>query len=814
MSMQRHLPVIVMLILTAASPALAGAVLEVVETPGDHYTITAIDDADPGVRYWQCKVDVVSGCIYSFVDFTDAGDGTGGHTDYMGSGGYGRQCSLLQFIGRGGRVGTRKLAVGGLASRLSFQAAPDGSAFTIRYVEDETATAFFQSGYGSGELALTPGDLLTTITVTVRPPTSAGTAWDWSISQRNVSDHGLDPRVWAVQETQSYLQEAIPVARDWETSEVNGYWDDAAPVSFTRHTVGANSLGLTAGRQFIIDYRYNLVGMANGNVTAAGSWAGFTYMTYKSPYNTTSNFALQSGEVRTDVGQLRMDIAAPAVGDAPVADAGDDQVHTIHTTDPAVVTLDGTASSDPDGTVVSYAWVDIFGDLIAQTAAPELYLHEGDYYFTLIVTDDDGNVGYDEVRVQVIFEWDYTLYDAWPGRDPDDPDQLVNLYGQSITRPVITDLVWPETPGDAEVCLYADDKVAAVSLTVDDNTVPDHAWWIDKCDQYGLHMVWFVIVGSHRLNSGNAYFGTWEVFQTNIVDNGQEVQSHTISHKADDDVRPADQMHWEYSYSRALIDANLTGNRCLTLAYPSGNGQPAIAAEYYIAARGTTGGANLPHNTNYLFTKAGGLSAIPRLLDPTDTYYARGWIVPLWHLIQEEDYPALEANLAMAADHSDELWFGSFTEVAQYGQQRDTATLTVTSAEETAGVKMTLTDRMWDDVFDYPLTIKVRLWNTWTTCAATQDGRPVEATLITHEDDTYALVKAVPDRGEIVLTFGLPAKPGDCDGDGDVDLDDFAILKTNFGRADVTAGPAEGDCDTDGDVDLDDFAILKTHFGT
>jgi len=55
--------------------------------------------------------------------------------------------------------------------------------------------------------------------------------------------------------------------------------------------------------------------------------------------------------------------------------------------------------------------------------------------------------------------------------------------------------------------------------------------------------------------------------------------------------------------------------------------------------------------------------------------------------------------------------------------------------------------------------------------------------------------------------------PGDCDGDRDVDLDDFAILKQNFGRTDVTAGPSEGDCDCDGDVDLDDFAMLKQNFG-
>ena len=56
-------------------------------------------------------------------------------------------------------------------------------------------------------------------------------------------------------------------------------------------------------------------------------------------------------------------------------------------------------------------------------------------------------------------------------------------------------------------------------------------------------------------------------------------------------------------------------------------------------------------------------------------------------------------------------------------------------------------------------------------------------------------------------------KPGDADGDGDVDLDDFVVLKQNFGTP-AGATAATGDFDGDGDVDLDDFVILKTNFGT
>ena len=53
--------------------------------------------------------------------------------------------------------------------------------------------------------------------------------------------------------------------------------------------------------------------------------------------------------------------------------------------------------------------------------------------------------------------------------------------------------------------------------------------------------------------------------------------------------------------------------------------------------------------------------------------------------------------------------------------------------------------------------------------------------------------------------------PGDADLDGDVDLDDFVLLKINFGTGDTWG---EGDFDGDGNVDLDDFVILKNNFGT
>jgi len=65
------------------------------------------------------------------------------------------------------------------------------------------------------------------------------------------------------------------------------------------------------------------------------------------------------------------------------------------------------------------------------------------------------------------------------------------------------------------------------------------------------------------------------------------------------------------------------------------------------------------------------------------------------------------------------------------------------------------------------------------------------------------------DMDELVEVI-LGTHHGDADLDGAVDLNDFVILKQNFGTG---AGWAAADFDGSGSVDLNDFVILKTNFG-
>jgi len=329
-----------------AATSVAAPTLTVVETPGDYFTITAHDSVDPSIRFWEIRVDVPSGGIYSFKDLTDAGDGGGGHTDYLGAGGYNRQCTLLYFDGRGGNVCTRNNPLAGLADRLTFDTAPDGSAFTITYAESAATPDFFHDAYSDGAKTLSPGDLLTTITVTIRPPTPDGTFWNWRLEYENVSDHELSPKIWAAEWITTWMNDSIVRTSDAETSRVDGPYDPASMVSYARWTVGDNvAAGLTTGREFVVDYQTGLSVCDAGGGVNESTWAGFGQMQYASPFSYSSTL-LPVGGTYVHAGQFIINIAGVTAG-APTADAGPDQDLEAPTPDGMTVTLDGSAPTGP-----------------------------------------------------------------------------------------------------------------------------------------------------------------------------------------------------------------------------------------------------------------------------------------------------------------------------------------------------------------------------------------------------------------------------------------------------------------------------------
>ena len=329
-------------------------------------------------------------------------------------------------------------------------------------------------------------------------------------------------------------------------------------------------------------------------------------------------------------------------------------------------------------------------------------------------------------------------------------------------RFAVTDKVWPSEHGQAHLCLWHNDRLAAFSFTIDDNCAPDHPWWIEQAETYGFKITWFIITG--RASTGG-YWGTWDGWNK-LRAAGHDIQSHTVTHLHPE--KPEwRSVNWEYADSIRQIEENMPGHKVLTLAYPGGKqskmNSREIAAKYYIAGRGTRGVLNGPNKIDYFNVSATGSlhvnndvkaqwANVRNLLDKARYrgMHYRGWGVFLSHGVKAPQKEALAKLFDYIKANREKLWLGTFTDVARYGQQRDTATLKVSNADD-AEVRFKLTDTVDDKLFDYPLTVKVRVKDTWQTVAATQGDKAVEAKVIEHDGGKFALVQAIPDRGEVVL---------------------------------------------------------------
>jgi len=371
-------------------------------------------------------------------------------------------------------------------------------------------------------------------------------------------------------------------------------------------------------------------------------------------------------------------------------------------------------------------------------------------------------------------------------------EQWLNLPDSATDRFEITDRIWPATAGEANICLWKDDALGAYSITIDDNCAPDLNWWVEQGNTFGFRFTWFVISGRpSQYNTG--FNGIWDAADdpaygrpswNELQDTGHDIQSHTVTHlhyleenREERDAESVTNIAAEYSIAIEHVETFITNHPCTMLAYPGGGNShlndEEVAALYYSGARSTSGAFNRANRTEYISTKSmaididdtldanGKLSrtSIHNLIDREHAYkngiYYRAWGTQIFHGIPTEAARALViTNLTFIKDHEADIWFGLYGDVSRYGQERDSAVLTVVENTATQ-IRFTLSDDMLDTVFTFPLTIKVRLPNDWIGAKATQNGSTIEAALIEHEGGNYALVQAVPDQGEVLLKKGI-----------------------------------------------------------
>jgi hypothetical protein len=174
----------------------------------------------------------------------------------------------------------------------------------------------------------------------------------------------------------------------------------------------------------------------------------------------------------------------------PTADAGTDQ--TVNEGDS--VNLDGSGSSDPDGTIDSYSWTQTAGTQVTLSdassatpsfTAPDVGADGDTLTFELTVTDNDGETATDTVNVQVnnvvvnqpptadagtdqtVNEGDSVTLDGSGSSDPDG-DTLTYAWTQTAGTQVTLSDASSATPSFTAPDVGADGDTLTFELTVND----------------------------------------------------------------------------------------------------------------------------------------------------------------------------------------------------------------------------------------------------------------------------------------------------------------------------------------------------------
>ncbi|MES9991400.1 MAG: autotransporter domain-containing protein [Candidatus Thiodiazotropha sp.] len=151
----------------------------------------------------------------------------------------------------------------------------------------------------------------------------------------------------------------------------------------------------------------------------------------------THNLTLRVIDNDGAISEDQVTITILAGPNAPTANAGVDQQLTDSDNNNAEdVQLDGTDSSDADGTIVSYQWLE-FGTEIASGASANVTLSVGTHTLTLRVTDNDGIIGEDLVIITILAGPNAPTANAGPDQQLTDSDndntEDVTLDGTAST---------------------------------------------------------------------------------------------------------------------------------------------------------------------------------------------------------------------------------------------------------------------------------------------------------------------------------------------------------------------------------------------
>jgi peptidoglycan/xylan/chitin deacetylase (PgdA/CDA1 family) len=305
-----------------------------------------------------------------------------------------------------------------------------------------------------------------------------------------------------------------------------------------------------------------------------------------------------------------------------------------------------------------------------------------------------------------------------------------------------------------QITHWANNKAGAISLTFDDGKISNYTLGAPALNARGFKGTFYIITA--RADGDPTYSMSWDQLR-NLANQGHEIGSHTISHPYLTQLSLS-QMQAEIGGSKAVIDAQITTQKCLSIAYPYGNFNgtaESVAQTYYIAARSTACDFNNTPYDFYAMRACEDTLSLAEMKAKTDAAEQTGaWLVTFHHALDGLSYGYWTIDILINyLDYlkTKNLWVNTISSVTKYIKERAAAAISLVSSSNDK-IVLNLTDSLDDTIYNEPLTIRSEVPSSWSNVNVQQGSGAVTVASAVEATKTVIYYNVIPDRGIITLT--------------------------------------------------------------
>ena len=338
---------------------------------------------------------------------------------------------------------------------------------------------------------------------------------------------------------------------------------------------------------------------------------------------------------------------------------------------------------------------------------------------------------------------------------------------------------------------WSDDKKSAFSFTFDDGFISHYENVRPILNQFNLKGTFYVMPAFLTESLPGIYrYGTWPMFQLMSLER-HEIGSHSMTHPhllemAIGDTTEEGTILYELFQSRQLINQRMPNQSCITFAYPFAEHNTVIdslTSLFYESARAD---GNEPNSFSPSFNQWYSLSTIEvHFNEPRETpeddldelIFLQNWVdssianqtwgillghevVPFdslaglfaagtWHPYSNEWFMDLCEWMQTKSEDKD-LWIETVANVTKYIKERDNFFYSVLTQKDSQ-IKINISDNLNDQIYNYPLTVFIKVPESWEYALLIQGEKLDTLRAIYHESGTRVMANIIPDGGIISL---------------------------------------------------------------